>query len=61
MRVVLDTNVLLMSIPTISDYRPIFQGLMDTLVLIDYVRKKTKERSTFYRLAGKYEALTINN
>ena len=29
MRVVIDTNVLLMSIPTISEYRPIFQGLID--------------------------------
>lgn len=28
MRVVIDTNVLLMSIPTVSRYRPIFQGLI---------------------------------
>lgn len=29
MRVVIDTNVLLMSIPTVSRYRPIFQGLIN--------------------------------
>lgn len=29
MRVVIDTNVLLMSIPTVSNYRPIFQGFIN--------------------------------
>lgn len=29
MRVVIDTNVLLMSIPTVSKYRPIFQGFIN--------------------------------
>ncbi len=32
---------------------------LDTSVLVDYFRKKIKERSLFYRLAGEYQRLTI--
>ncbi|MGB3722247.1 MAG: type II toxin-antitoxin system VapC family toxin [Pacificimonas sp.] len=32
---------------------------LDTSVLIDYFRKKVKERTLFYRLSGEYQRLTI--
>ena len=34
---------------------------LDTSVLVDYFRKKIKERSLFYRLVGEYHSLTITS